>query len=106
MVGLVLALWERLGGEVGVVAKADGRRRLCVSRCGMVHRAHGLVMRGWVMFAEVFSEIRAALVPIDAEMVLVHAVLYPKVSHVHGLESVGFNSAISNSSGSIVNQFE
>jgi hypothetical protein len=62
--------------------------------------ADPLVMLDWVMLCVVISQVSVSGSPVNMELLLVHAILDPVESHIHGARSDLSHSAISDARGS------
>ena len=68
-------------------------------KCGN-YWADPLVMLDWVMLCVVISQVSVSGSPVNVELFLVHSILDPVESHIHGSRADLSHSAIGNTSGS------
>ena len=70
----------------------------------MIKWPDSTVMAGEEVLGVTVCEVLQTTIPVDVELVLIHSILNPEVTHIHGLGSPYFESAIGNTSSSGVDE--
>ena len=64
------------------------------------------MMAGWVVLCKIVGKVGGSFIPVDAEVVLLDAVLDPEVAHVHRFGALGLERTIGNAVSSAVVGFD